>query len=157
LKPSVGYHTKVWFFFIFFKHFHLKRLYKRFVFENISVYYMKIIKKKLLLDTFFISKSMPWHFYCTEKPFSKIMKTVIDFLNILPDSAPFPNFVGEKIFNRKAYLKKNQVDWWGTTSSFLSSYVTILEDREIRKFTKNYGLIYGLKEHLNTFKKCLRS
>jgi hypothetical protein len=34
------------------------------------------------------------------------MRTVIDFLKILPDTAPFPNFVGEKIFITKAYLKK---------------------------------------------------
>jgi hypothetical protein len=34
------------------------------------------------------------------------MKTDIDFLKILPDTAPFPNFVGEKIFNTKVYLKK---------------------------------------------------
>jgi hypothetical protein len=38
------------------------------------------------------------------------MKTVIDFLRILPGTAPFPNFVGEKIFNTKAYIKTNQVD-----------------------------------------------
>jgi hypothetical protein len=30
------------------------------------------------------------------------MKTVIDFLKILPDTAPFPNFVGERIFITKA-------------------------------------------------------
>jgi hypothetical protein len=36
------------------------------------------------------------------------MKKVIDFLKILPDTAPFPN-VGEKIFNVKTYIK-NQVD-----------------------------------------------
>jgi hypothetical protein len=34
------------------------------------------------------------------------LKTVIDFLKILPDTASFPNFVGEKILNRKAYIKK---------------------------------------------------
>jgi hypothetical protein len=34
------------------------------------------------------------------------MKTVIDFFKILPDTAPFPYFVGEKIFNKKAYIKK---------------------------------------------------
>jgi hypothetical protein len=34
------------------------------------------------------------------------MKTVIDFLKILPDTATFPNFVGEKIFITKAYIKK---------------------------------------------------
>jgi hypothetical protein len=33
------------------------------------------------------------------------MKTVIDFLKILPDTASFPNFVVEKIFNTKAYIK----------------------------------------------------
>jgi hypothetical protein len=47
---------------------------------------------------------MPGHLYCTEKPVSKVMKTVIDFLKILPDTAPFPNFVGEKIFIREAYI-----------------------------------------------------
>jgi hypothetical protein len=47
---------------------------------------------------------MPCHYYCTEKPVSKAMKTVIYFLKILPDTAPFPNFVGEKIFNTKAYI-----------------------------------------------------
>jgi hypothetical protein len=35
------------------------------------------------------------------------MKTVIDFLKILPDTAPFPDFLGEKIFNTKAYIKKS--------------------------------------------------
>jgi hypothetical protein len=45
-------------------------------------------------------------FFCTEKPVSKVMKTVIDFLLILSDTAPFPNFDGEKIFNTKAYIKK---------------------------------------------------
>jgi hypothetical protein len=35
------------------------------------------------------------------------MKTVFDFLKILPDTAPFPNFVGEKIFITKAYIKKS--------------------------------------------------
>jgi hypothetical protein len=30
------------------------------------------------------------------------MKTVIDFLKTLSDTAPFPNFVGGKIFNTKA-------------------------------------------------------
>jgi hypothetical protein len=34
------------------------------------------------------------------------MKTVIDFLQTLSDTAPFPNFVGEKIFNTKAYINK---------------------------------------------------
>jgi hypothetical protein len=34
------------------------------------------------------------------------VKAVIDFLKILPDTAPFLNFVGGKIFNRKAYIKK---------------------------------------------------
>jgi hypothetical protein len=34
------------------------------------------------------------------------MKTVIDFLKIFPDTAPFPNFVGEKIFITEAYIKK---------------------------------------------------
>jgi hypothetical protein len=34
------------------------------------------------------------------------METVIDFLKIFPDTAPFPNFIGEKIFNTKAYNKK---------------------------------------------------
>jgi hypothetical protein len=33
------------------------------------------------------------------------MKTVIDFLKILLDTAPFSNFVGENIFNTKAYIK----------------------------------------------------
>jgi hypothetical protein len=45
---------------------------------------------------------MPGHFNCTEKPVSKVVKTVIDFLKIFPDSAPFPNFVG----NTKAYIIK---------------------------------------------------
>jgi hypothetical protein len=35
------------------------------------------------------------------------MKTVIDFLKILSDTESFPNFDGEKIFNRKAYIKKS--------------------------------------------------
>jgi hypothetical protein len=35
--------------------------------------------------------------------------SVFDFLKILPDTTPFPNFDGEKIFNTKAYIK-NQVD-----------------------------------------------
>jgi hypothetical protein len=34
------------------------------------------------------------------------MKTVIGFFKILPDTAPFSNFVDEKIFNTKAYIKK---------------------------------------------------
>jgi hypothetical protein len=34
------------------------------------------------------------------------MKTVIDFLKVLPDTAPFPNFVGENLFITKAYIKK---------------------------------------------------
>jgi hypothetical protein len=38
------------------------------------------------------------------------MKTVIDSFKMLSDTAPFPNFVGEKIFDTKAYIKKNQVD-----------------------------------------------
>jgi hypothetical protein len=29
-------------------------------------------------------------------------KEVFDFLKILPDTAPFPNFDGEKIFNTEA-------------------------------------------------------
>jgi hypothetical protein len=29
------------------------------------------------------------------------------FLKILPDTALFPNFVDEKIFNTKAYIKKS--------------------------------------------------
>jgi hypothetical protein len=37
------------------------------------------------------------------------MKTVIDFFKILPDTASFPNFVGEKIFNTKAQIKKNKL------------------------------------------------
>jgi hypothetical protein len=43
------------------------------------------------------------------------MKTVIDFLKILPDTAPFPNFDGEKTFNTKAYIKKSNRlmgDYW---------------------------------------------
>jgi hypothetical protein len=43
---------------------------------------------------------------CTERPVSKVMKTVIEFLKILPDTTSFPNFAGEKIFNTKAYIKK---------------------------------------------------
>jgi hypothetical protein len=36
------------------------------------------------------------------------MKSVIDFFKKkLPDTAPFPNFVGGKIFNTKAYIKKS--------------------------------------------------
>jgi hypothetical protein len=34
------------------------------------------------------------------------MKTVIDFLKTLPDTALFSNFDDEKIFNTKAYMKK---------------------------------------------------
>jgi hypothetical protein len=34
------------------------------------------------------------------------MKTVIDFLKILTDTASFPNFFGEKIFDTKAYIKQ---------------------------------------------------
>jgi hypothetical protein len=34
------------------------------------------------------------------------MKTVINFLKILPDTAPFPNFFGDKKFNTKTYIKK---------------------------------------------------
>jgi hypothetical protein len=34
------------------------------------------------------------------------MKTVIDFLKILSDTASFPNFAGEKIFITKTYIKK---------------------------------------------------
>jgi hypothetical protein len=34
------------------------------------------------------------------------MRTFIDFLKILLDTAPFPNFVGEKIFITKAYINK---------------------------------------------------
>jgi hypothetical protein len=33
-------------------------------------------------------------------------KKVFDFFKILPDTAPFPNFGGENIFNTKAYIKK---------------------------------------------------
>jgi hypothetical protein len=48
------------------------------------------------------------------------MKTVIDFLKILPNTAPFPIFFGEKIFNTKADVKKiKSIDL--TTSSFLIS------------------------------------
>jgi hypothetical protein len=35
-----------------------------------------------------------------------VMKTVIDFLKILPDAVSFLNFVGEKIFNTKTDIKK---------------------------------------------------
>jgi hypothetical protein len=38
------------------------------------------------------------------------MKTVIDFLKILPDTAPFPNFVGEKIYITEAYIKIKSID-----------------------------------------------
>jgi hypothetical protein len=34
------------------------------------------------------------------------MKKVIDFLKIISDTASFPNFVGDKIFIAKAYIKK---------------------------------------------------
>jgi hypothetical protein len=34
------------------------------------------------------------------------MKTAIDFLKILPDTAPFPKFDAEKIFSTKAHIKK---------------------------------------------------
>jgi hypothetical protein len=44
--------------------------------------------------------------FVAKKPVSKVMKTVIDFLKILPDTAPFPNFFGEKISITKAYIKK---------------------------------------------------
>jgi hypothetical protein len=40
-------------------------------------------------------------------PVSEDMKTAIDFLKILSDIAPFPNFVGEKQFNTKAHIKKS--------------------------------------------------
>jgi hypothetical protein len=36
----------------------------------------------------------------------KVVKTVIDFYKILPDAASLPNFVGEKIFNTKAYINE---------------------------------------------------
>jgi hypothetical protein len=45
-------------------------------------------------------------FFLHGKPVSKVMKTVIDFLKILPDTTPFQNFVGEKIFITEAYIKK---------------------------------------------------
>jgi hypothetical protein len=35
-------------------------------------------------------------------------ETVIDFFKIIPDTAPFSNFVGETIFITKAYIKKNK-------------------------------------------------
>jgi hypothetical protein len=38
------------------------------------------------------------------------METVIDFLKSLPDTAPFLNFVGEKIFYTKAYIKIKSID-----------------------------------------------
>jgi hypothetical protein len=34
------------------------------------------------------------------------MKTVIDFIKIVPDTASFSNFDGEMILNTKAYIKK---------------------------------------------------
>jgi hypothetical protein len=43
--------------------------------------------------------------FVAKKPVSKVMKTVIDFLKILPDTAPFPIF-GEMISITKAYIKK---------------------------------------------------
>jgi hypothetical protein len=33
-------------------------------------------------------------------------KKVLDFFKLLPATAPFPHFVGEKIFNKKASIKK---------------------------------------------------
>jgi hypothetical protein len=33
------------------------------------------------------------------------MKFFFDFLKILPDTAPLPNFVDEKLFITKAYIK----------------------------------------------------
>jgi hypothetical protein len=46
------------------------------------------------------------------------MKTVIDFLKILPDTVPFPNFVGKTIFNTKAYIKKNKLIDGGLLAHF---------------------------------------
>jgi hypothetical protein len=79
------------FFLIFFKHFYLKRCLKHFVSENISVYYTKMTKKSLLADTrhIFYFKKHAMTFLLYGKPVSKVMKTVIDFLKILVDTAPY--------------------------------------------------------------------
>jgi hypothetical protein len=46
----------------------------------------------------------------------------------------YGKFVGEKILNTKAYIKKiKSIDGGLLPSSFLSSYVTILKDRENSK------------------------
>jgi hypothetical protein len=65
------------------------------------------------------------------------MKTVIDFLKILPDTASFPNFVGDKIFITEAYVKK--------IKSIDGDYKLIFEflghnfrrPRKFKKITKN--------------------
>jgi hypothetical protein len=46
------------------------------------------------------------------------MKTVIYFLKILPDTAPFPNFVGEKILITEAYIKKIKSIMGGLLAQF---------------------------------------
>jgi hypothetical protein len=46
--------------------------------------------------------------FIMQKTGLRATKKVLDFLKILSDTAPFPNFGGEKISNTKAY--KNQVD-----------------------------------------------
>jgi hypothetical protein len=56
---------------------------------------------------FFISKSMPWHLYCTEKRVSKVMKTVIDFKKIVPDLSRSPFSYWKLIYSKKASIKKN--------------------------------------------------
>jgi hypothetical protein len=57
------------------------------------------------------------------------MKSVFDFLKILSDATPFPNFVSEKMFNTKAYLKKiKSID--GRLLAHLEFLGVNLEDRE---------------------------
>jgi hypothetical protein len=45
-------------------------------------------------------------FLLSRKTGLKATKKVFEFLKILPDTALFPNFDGEKIFNTEAYIKK---------------------------------------------------
>jgi hypothetical protein len=44
--------------------------------------------------------------FIMQKTGLRATKKVFDFFKILPDTAPFPNFGGENIFNTKAYIKK---------------------------------------------------
>jgi hypothetical protein len=128
LKSSVGYHTNVWFlviFLILFKHFYWKCWEKHFVFDNISVNYMKITKKKLTswYATQFLFQKHAMTFLLYGKTSFESHENSYWFLKNSSRPLPFTIFYWKLIYFNNASIQKKQNFKVSLTASFRESKV----------------------------------